>query len=244
MRSQEPALTRARLVAVCTGTPTDYGTPDADHPFDRPWRTSFFKEPVSGSRWLSTTNVTGDAQADTRSHGGPEKAVLAYSADHYPNWKNELPELELAYGAFAENLDIEGLSEQNVCLGDTWQIGEALIQINQARLPCWKISRRWRVQDLSRQVQKSGRTGWYHRVLREGEIEAGMELLLVDRPHPEWTIARCNQLMHELKRDREQAADLAVLPELAESWRNTMNRRATTGKNPDEESRLIGTNLG
>lgn len=233
-----------KLEAICVGTPTDYGVEGADHPFDRPWRTSFFKFPVDGARWLSSTNVDGDAQADTRAHGGPGKAVLAYSADHYPNWKQELPDIDFGYGAFAENLDISGLSEATVCLGDTWAIGDAVIQVNQARMPCWKISRRWRVQDLSRQVQRAGRTGWYHRVLQEGEIKAGMDVVLVERLHPEWTIARCNQVMHELKKDRDLAAELASLPELAESWRNVLQKRADTGQNPDPESRLVGSNLG
>ncbi len=232
------------LLAICTGTPTDYGTEGAEHPFDRPWRTSFFKFPVTGPRWLSRTNVEGDAQADTRAHGGPEKAVLAYSANHYPVWNQEIPNVDFDHGAFAENLDIAGLSEASVCLGDTWRIGDAVIQVNQARMPCWKISRRWRIQDLSRQVQKAGRTGWYHRVLQEGEIEAGMQVTLLERPHPQWTIARCNEVMHELKRDREQAAELASLPELADSWRNVLEKRAATGQNPDPETRLVGTNRG
>jgi MOSC domain-containing protein YiiM len=235
-------MTSGRLVAICVGTPTDYGIEGAEDPFDRRWRTSFYKAPVSGPRWLSTTSVDGDSQADTKAHGGPEKAVLAYSMDHYPHWNDEYPDLDLGHGAFAENLDIQGLSEATVCLGDTWQIGEAILQINQARMPCWKISRRWRTHGMSRRVQETGRTGWYHRVLQAGEIEAGMNVVLIDRPHEQWTIERCNRVMHELKRDREQSAELAELPELAESWRRVLAKRATTGENPDEEKRLLGAN--
>lgn len=235
-------MTSGKLVAICTGTPTDYGAPGAEHPFDRPWRTSFYKSPVEGTRWLSSTNLEGDAQADTKAHGGPEKAVLAYSADHYLDWNAELPDIGLGHGAFAENLDIAGLSEATVCLGDTWAIGDAIIQVNQARMPCWKISRRWRTQDLSLKVQQTGRTGWYHRVLREGEIGSGMAVTLLERPHPDWTIARCNQVMHELKKDRDLAAELASLPELAESWRNVLEKRASTGENRSDRSRLVGSN--
>lgn len=231
-----------KLIAICVGTPTDYGIEGADHPFDRPWRTSFYKYPVEGSRWLGSTNLEGDAQADTRAHGGPEKAVLAYSADHYADWNRELPDLPLGPGAFAENLDITGVSEGTVCLGDTFAIGEALVQVCQARQPCWKISRRWRTQDLSLRVQQTGRTGWYLRVLREGEIEAGMDVRLEDRPHPEWTIARCNEVMHVLKKDRELAAELAAIPELADTWRKTLEKRAATGQNPDARRRLVGSN--
>jgi MOSC domain-containing protein YiiM len=221
-------MVTGELLAICTGTPTDYGTEGAEDPFDRPWRTSFFKYPVSGSRWLSFTNVAGDAQADTAAHGGAEKAVLAYSADHYPDWNAEVPDIEFGPGAFAENLTIAGISEETVCLGDTWQIGEAILQVNQPRIPCWKISWRWRVSDLTLKVQQSRRTGWYHRVLQEGEIEAGMHVTLLERPNPEWTIDRCNQVLHVHKYDLELAAGLASLPELAEVWRDRMKKRTQT----------------
>jgi MOSC domain-containing protein YiiM len=214
-----------KLVAICTGTPTDYGTPEAEDPMDRPWRTSFYKSPVEGTRWLGRTNLDGDAQADTKNHGGPDKAVLAYSADHYSTWNAEMPDIGLGYGAFAENLDVTGLSEATVCIGDTFSIGDAVVQVSQARIPCWKISRRWRSQDLTLRVQRSGRTGWYFRVLQEGEIGAGIDVVLLERPNPEWTIARCNDVMHVHKKDRELAAELARVPELASPWRERMEKR-------------------
>jgi MOSC domain-containing protein YiiM len=235
-------MTTGKLLAICVGTPTDYGKEGAQNPFDRPWRTSFYKYPVDGARWMGTTNIEGDAQADTKAHGGPEKAVLAYSADHYALWKKELPDVELGYGGFAENLDIAGLSESTVCLGDSWQIGDAVVQVSQARQPCWKISRRWRVPDFALRVQQTGRTGWYLRVLHEGEIAAGLDITLLERPHPDWTIARCNEVMHVQKNDRNLAAELASIPELALSWRKTLEKRAESGKNPDPETRLVGSN--
>ena len=231
-----------KLKAICVGTPTDYGQEGAADPFDRPWRTSFYKAPVDGPRWLGSTNIEGDAQADTRAHGGPDKAVLAYSADHYLVWRTEMPEVPLEHGGFAENLDISGLSEMNVCLGDSFAIGDAIVQVSQARQPCWKISRRWRVQDFALRVQHTGRTGWYLRVLQEGEIEAGMDVRLTERPHPQWTIARCNEVMHVLKKDRGLAADLAAIPQLAESWQKTLQKRAETGQNPNPAARLVGGN--
>ncbi len=221
-------MTTGILQAICVGTPTDYGTEGSDDPFDKPWRTSFFKYPVDDTRWVSHTNVEGDAQADTKAHGGPEKAVLAYSADHYADWNNELPEIGFGPGAFAENLSISGLTEETVCLGDTWQVGEAILQVNQPRIPCWKISWRWRVSDLTLRVQQSRRTGWYHRVLQEGEIAAGMGVTLLERPNPEWTIERCNQVLHVHKYDRELSAGLASLPELAEVWRERMQQRVAS----------------
>jgi MOSC domain-containing protein YiiM len=188
---------KAKLIAVCVGTTTDYGTPGADEPMDRPWRTSFYKEPVDGTRWLGTTNVEGDSQADQKNHGGPDKAVLAYSADHYAAWNTEMPDLHLGFGAFAENLDIAGLSEVTVCLGDSYAIGDAVVQVSQARQPCWKISRRWRVLDFSVRVQRTGRTGWYLRVLQEGEIGAGLVVGVLadgrDLKPPDFNITRIDK---------------------------------------------------
>jgi MOSC domain-containing protein YiiM len=233
-----------KLVAICTGTPTDYGTPGAENPMDRPWRTAFFKYPVEGPRWLGSINVDGDDQAARPNHGGPEKAALAYGARHYDQWRAEYPDLNLGYGAFAENFDIDGLTEHDVCIGDVFRIGEAIVQVTQPRSPCWKITRRWRTPKLSFRVQETGRTGWYLKVLQEAEVEAGMEVELSERPHPEWTIARCNELMHVLKNERDLAGELAALPELGTSWRETLTKRHKTGENPDARKRLVGTNEG
>jgi MOSC domain-containing protein YiiM len=237
-------MTHPTLVALCVGQPTNYGQEGAADPMDRPWRTAFFKEPVDGTRWLGTTNLEGDRQADSKSHGGPEKAVLAYSADHYAAWHNELPGLRLGYGAFAENLDVAGLTEADVCVGDVYAIGDAAVQVSQPRMPCWKISRRWRMPDLSHRVQVAGRTGWYFRVLQEGEIGPGLDVVLLERPNPKWSVERCNEVMYRLKHDRDLAASLAAVPELAASWRETLARRAETGKSPSERRRLVGSNQG
>lgn len=120
--------------------------------------------------------------------GGPEKAVLAYAADHYPLWRSELEPLELPYGTFGENFTIAGLTEETVCIGDIYIIGGAIVQISQPRQPCWKLARRWQVKDLVIRVPANGRTGWYFRVLKEGYIEQGVPVILLDRPYPQWPI--------------------------------------------------------
>src|SRR5690606_18685860 len=108
---------------------------------DRPWTTGFFKEPTLGPVWLGRTNLEGDGQADLVHHGGPDKAVLAYSADHYAAWREVLNNPALPFGAFGENFTIEGLKEADVCIGDTWKVGdEATIQLSQPRQPCWKLA--------------------------------------------------------------------------------------------------------
>lgn len=190
---------------------------------DRPWTTGFFKEPVEGPVWLGRTNLAGDGQADRENHGGPDKAVLAYSADHYPLWRAELNRPDLPYGAFGENFTIAGLSEETVCIGDVYAIGEVRVQVSQPRQPCWKIARRWRIKDLTARVRETGRTGWYLRVLEEGYVEAGLPVALLERPFPRWTVAHATEIMHHRRENPEAAAELAACPFLSAVWRETLS---------------------
>lgn len=175
---------------------------------ERTWTTGYFKTPVEGAVWVGRTNLAGDGQADRVHHGGPDKAVLAYGAAHYAAWRADLVE-ELArlglprlpFGGFGENLTVEHWTETEVCVGDVHALGTALLQVTQPRGPCWKIVRRWRVRELPGRVQRTGRTGWYYRVLREGHVEAGQDLRLLERPHTEWTIAQVNAVRYERKAD-------------------------------------------
>lgn len=231
-----------QIASLQVGLPQDLGHEDAPDPMDRPWRTGFIKRPVTGPVWLAHENLAGDGQADLVHHGGPDKAVLLYSASHYPAWREELELPDLPQGAFGENFTMNGQDESLVCIGDTWQIGDdALIQISQPRQPCWKLARRWRIKTLPLQVQQTGRTGWYCRVLREGYVSAGMLLTLLDRPVPRWTVARANQVMHLKKKDFAQALELAAIPQLSTNWRQTLIHR-TEGHERDPAQRLIGEN--
>lgn len=156
------------------------------------WETAFFKEPVSGPIALTVTGLEGDAVADTEHHGGPEQAVLLYSAEHYPCWQAELGQ-ELPFGGFAENLTISGLDEHSACIGDIYQIGTARLQVTRPRIPCWKIARRWHIPDLTKRTTQSARIGWYCRVLQAGEIQAGLPVKLLERRDPGKTVAQTFQ---------------------------------------------------
>jgi MOSC domain-containing protein YiiM len=204
------------------------------------WTTGFFKEPTTERVWLGHTNLAGDGQADLVNHGGPEKAVNVYPVEHYPYWAKTLPLANLHEGAFGENLTTKGLQEKDVCIGDVFEIGEALVQISQPRQPCWKLARRWRIKNLSLLVQESGRTGWYFRVLREGHIQAGNTLLLIERPCPRWTIAAANQVMHHELANTQATRELADCVYLAARWRTKLERRVTTGVIEDWSARLEG----
>lgn len=213
------------LRAIQVGRPQTYGSEDARDPMDKPWTTGFFKEPVGGKVLVTKTNLVGDGQADLRFHGGPDKAVLAYSANHYAGWNAEL-ERHLPSGAFGENLTIDGITEQDVCIGDTWRVGGAVFQVSQPRQPCWKLARRWRMKDLTARVIENGKSGWYFRVLEEGLIEVGQPVEILARPHPLWTVARASLLMHHDKQNYQDAAELAYLPELSASWKAELTERA------------------
>ncbi|UJS16110.1 MAG: MOSC domain-containing protein [Candidatus Jettenia sp.] len=187
------------------------------------WLTGFFKEPVEGRIWLGKSNLSGDGQADLKHHGGADKAVLGYSADHYTAWHNEIVSVKLPYGAFGENFTVKGLTEESVCIGDMYAIGDSQLQVSQPRQPCWKISNRWRIQDLAERVKLSGRTGWYFRVIYEGFVERGLPLILLDRPFPQWTIACANKIMHSRYEDKDAAAELASCHLLSTNWRATLS---------------------
>lgn len=196
--------------------------------WDRRWETGFIKESVVGPVALGPEGLEGDEQADRVNHGGVDKAVCVYPATHYADWRLTLGMPDLAWGAFGENLTVEGLSEAGVCIGDVIAAGNGVVQISQPRQPCWKLARRWRVKDLAAQVERTGKTGWYFRVLKAGVIESGQSLALCERPHPDWSVALANEVMHHCKTDRDAAEALAGCEALSASWRESLSRRAAS----------------
>jgi MOSC domain-containing protein YiiM len=229
-----------RLLSLQVGLPREHGREDARDWAERAWTTAFFKEPVPGPLWLGRTRLEGDGQADRRFHGGPDKAVLAYAAAHYPAWRENLGR-EMPFGAFGENFTVEGADESGVCLGDVYAVGGARVQVSQPRIPCWKIARRWGIKDLSARVQRTGRTGWYFRVLEEGTVAPGDQLTPLERPHPEWPVSRANEAMYAL-RTREAVLALAACPALAPDLADALRHRAAMTHDEGDEGRLAGPN--
>ena len=213
------------------------GSPD---PAVRPWRSGIFKAPVMGSVRLGWYNLEGDGQADVVHHGGVDKAVCAYSSEHWRHWQPILPPGQSRAGAFGENFTVESLTESDVCIGDVFSIGTAVVQISQPRQPCWKLARRWRMKDLAVQMEQTGYTGWYFRVLREGEVAACQLLQLLDRPHPEWTVAAANRIMHHERTNRDAAGCLSECRAISSSWRQTMEQRARIHVASDPQLRQLG----
>lgn len=183
--------------------------------------TGIFKEPILGRAVLRTLNLDGDRQADLTVHGGTDKAVYAYPAEHYPLWRAELPKMSLPYGMFGENFTTEGLDESTINIGDEFRVGAARVVVVQPRMPCYKLGLRFGRPDIIKRFHHSRRTGFYLRVLEEGEIGAGDNLQLVKRGPGEVTIADINRLYFWDKDDLttlRRAVQLEALPEHLKSY--------------------------
>ncbi|HEX4208135.1 MAG TPA: MOSC domain-containing protein [Ktedonobacteraceae bacterium] len=218
------------LQSVQVGTPQQYDIESKTKGSQRSWETSFFRTPSEQPRWLYTTHLEGNTQADTKHHGTLSQAVLLYAAAHYPLWQAELGRPEMGPGGFGENFTVGELSEETACIGDIYAIGEAHIQVTGPRYPCQKIQRRWNIRGLTARVAKTGRTGWYCRVVREGMIEPDTSITLVERPYPQWTIALTNDFGHSRNKDVETAKALAACPLLEGFWRELVVRSAMSDK--------------
>jgi MOSC domain-containing protein YiiM len=156
-----------RLVAISVGRPREL-----DWQGEKV-RTSIHKEAVGGRVRVGRFNIEGDQQSDLEVHGGADKAVYAYPSEHYAFWREQLPGVALPWGAFGENLTVEGLLEDRVHIGDRFRAGSAEFVVTQPRMPCYKLALRFGRPDMVKRFLKSGRTGFYLAVLQEGEIGAG-----------------------------------------------------------------------
>lgn len=212
-------------------------------PFHRPGSSSAIaKAPVTGPLRAGAFGLAGDEQGDLRVHGGLDKAIHHYPFEHYRRWQERLGPLALleAPGAFGENISTQGLDETSLCLGDVLRCGDAVLQVTQSRQPCWKLNKRFGMRDMAVQVQHSGMTGWYYRVLEPGELQAGQVLRLADRPHPDWPLARIIELLYQRTQDFDALARLGELP-LVPAWRRLVERRLGSRQVEDWSHRLYGT---
>lgn len=204
--------------------------------------TGIFKEERPSAR-LSEYGLEGDEHGDPRNHGGPEKALHHYAADHYSWLKANLPSPaseRCQPGAFGENLVSEGITEQGVCVGDVYRLGSALIEVSQPRQPCWRLNQRFGIPDMSYRLQNSLRTGWYYRVLQPGNIHLNDTLCLQDRPLPEWTLHRILELLYKDTMNRKDLLTLSKLAGPSPNLRNLATKRLDTGEVENWQGRLYG----
>jgi MOSC domain-containing protein YiiM len=158
---------------------------------------AFIKQSVQGAVEVGRLGLAGDEQADLEVHGGPDKAVYACSLDNYAAWKTAFPQYGalLVPGGLGENLTIQGIAENDVCMGDHVQIGTSVLQVSQPRQPCFKFALRFEDVAMPRAMVKNGMSGWYYRVLKPGSLAAGDEVRLLERPYQQWSIERTNRLI-------------------------------------------------
>jgi MOSC domain-containing protein YiiM len=214
-----------RLVSVNVGRPRTV-------PYQgRDVATAIFKQPVTGPVHVGATNLADDRQADRRVHGGPDKAVYAYPLEHYAYWSAALQRRDLAFGFFGENLTLDGANEDEVWIGDTLRVGTALLQVSQPRTPCFKLALRTGVEDFPQRFAASGRTGFYLRVLDEGEVRAGDAVERLARDAASLAVRAVFELRHGPARGRDRAAlqRAAALAALAPGWRRAFDEALSRG---------------
>jgi len=211
-----------KVVAISVGRPREVQ-----------WRgrsvqTSIFKAPVSHRVHVARDNVEGDRQSDLSVHGGPAKAVYAYPVEHYDFWRRELPDMELPWGAFGENLTTEGLLEDEVWIGDRYAIGTAELVVTQPRMPCYKLGIRFGDPGMVKRFLQSGRSGFYLAVEREGEVGAGDVIERVARSERRLTVADVVSLYGADSANQPLLENASNHPSLPPAWREYFRKRSWT----------------
>jgi MOSC domain-containing protein YiiM len=183
-------------------------------------RTAFRKLPVAGAIAVHSLGLAGDQQGNLRVHGGTEKAVYGYPISGYAGWQAEFPAMadRFVAGAMGENLVIAGLDEEHVHIGDIVRAGTALLQIAQIREPCSTFAAVLGTTKVVRAMTKSGRCGWYYRVLEPGQVAAGDDHAIIERPNPHWSIARFARFAAGQAGTTEALHELTSLPGLTPAW--------------------------
>jgi MOSC domain-containing protein YiiM len=189
--------------------------------------TGIFKQPVDGSIALRTLNLDGDRQADLAVHGGPYKAVYAYPSEHYEFWRKELPGTFLPWGMFGENFTTEGFSEGDLHIGDRLQIGTAAIVVRQPRVPCYKLAAKFQRDDILTRFLRSGRSGFYFSVEREGMVAAGDSFTFLSKEPEGITIPEMNRLFADDKYHANLLEKAIATPALPQDWRDYFKKRQT-----------------
>lgn len=198
------------------------------------------KHPAPGPWQVGLIGLIGDEQADRRHHGGPEKALHHYPFDHYATWRATIGHGQILQypGAFGENISTTGWTEDLVHIGDVVRFGSVLLQVSQARQPCWKLDLRFGTVGFARRMQTTGMTGWYYRILEPGRVEPGSLLTLTHRPQPDWPLARVLRLLYRDIASFRELREMAALPELSDSWRSLASQRIVSRRVEDWSDRL------
>jgi ferredoxin-NADP reductase/MOSC domain-containing protein YiiM len=227
----------ARLLAVNVGLPHEHTWRE------RIVRTGVWKETVAGRRMVRRLNVDGDGQADLRGHGGEQRAVLVYQLESYRHWQRELDRPEFTFGQFGENFTVDGLSDREVCIGDRYRIGDALFEVTQPRVTCYRVGMRMDEPRMAALLVSHGRPGFYLRVLEEGLVGAGDEIVkIVDGPE-RMTVAEINALLYLPGHRREDLERALRIPALSPGWQGSFRALLDQAANSDLRTGNAGLTL-
>jgi ferredoxin-NADP reductase/MOSC domain-containing protein YiiM/ferredoxin len=205
----------ARLLSVNVGLPRDIA-----------WRgrtvhTAIWKEPIPGRCRVGRLNLEGDGQGDLAGHGGEQRAVFVYQIESYRYWQEQLKRTDFVYGQFSENFTIEGLADDAVCIGDRYRIGSALFEVSQPRVTCYRVGIRMNDARMPALLTSSGRPGFYFRVLEEGEVGAGDEIVKMGQAKERMTVAEINALLYSPHHPRDELERALRIDALSPGWRSS-----------------------
>ena len=204
-----------RLLSVNVGLPRDIAWQG------RTVRTAIFKAPVEGRRLVRRLNVDGDGQGDLKGHGGETRAVFVYQIDAYRYWQNELRRDDFTYGQFGENFTVDGLSDEEVCIGDRYRIGDALFEVTQPRVTCYRLGIRTNEPRMPALVVAHDRPGFYLRVLKEGEVGAGDEIVQVAIGPERMSVSKIDALLYKPGHSPSDLERALRIPALSVGWRGS-----------------------
>ena len=185
--------------------------------------TGIYKSAVAGLVSLRKLNLAGDGQGDLKNHGGEYQAIYCYPQEHYAYWANELARDHFAFGEFGENFTTQGLLENQVCIGDVFRIGEAIIQVTQPRVPCYKLADKMGMAGFDKTFLRANRSGFYVRVLEEGDVQAGDAIAMVSRDPIAMTVAEVNSALY-LDKQPAQAERARQIEALSPGWKRSFEK--------------------
>ena len=203
------AITQGKVLSVSVGLPRDFEYNG------RPARSAIWKAPVAGRVAARGVNLAGDDQADRRAHGGPDKAVYAYAVEDLGWWAQEIGRA-LQYAELGENLTTEGIDVNGALVGERWAIGPTLLEVAEPRIPCWRLGVRMNDKLFPRRFTEALRPGALLRILVEGDVGAGDEIQVIERPDHDLTI---RDVLRIYAFDRQEVGRLLAIPRMSESWR-------------------------
>src|SRR5277367_423501 len=184
-------------------------------------RTAIWKSPVAGRQMVRKLNIVGDGQADLAGHGGEQRAVFVYQMDSYHYWESFLGRNDFTFGQFGENFTVEGLPDNEVCIGDRYRIGDAIFEVTQPRVTCYRVGIRMNEPRMPALLTSSGRPGFYFRVLEEGAVGAGDEIVKVGEAKERMTVAEINALLYLPDHARDRLERALQIEALSPGWRSS-----------------------